>query len=73
MNAAEKISKQVMELPPYLLPELESYIEFLRQNKNVRRKKNRFKQNWAGALKEFNSQYTALELQKKALEWRSEY
>ena len=27
---------------------------------------------WAGALKEYRDQYTALELQKKALEWRGD-
>jgi hypothetical protein len=29
-------------------------------------------QTWAGGLKEFRNQYTSLELQKKALEWRGD-
>jgi len=30
------------------------------------------RQDWAGALKEYRDQYTALDLQKKALEWRGD-
>lgn len=29
-------------------------------------------QNWAGGLSDYSSQYTSLELQKKALEWRGD-
>jgi len=29
------------------------------------------RQDWAGALKAYRNRYTALELQEKALEWRS--
>lgn len=38
----------------------------------AKRKKGRKKlrQDWAGALREYKNQYTSLELQKKALEWR---
>jgi hypothetical protein len=36
-------------------------------------KKSKFlRQDWAGALKDLREQYTSLELQKKALEWRDD-
>jgi hypothetical protein len=34
------------------------------------KKKKRLSQNWANSLSDYRSQYTSLELQKKALEWR---
>lgn len=40
------------------------------QKSPEKRKGKKLSQNWAGALKEYRSQYTSLELQKKALEWR---
>jgi hypothetical protein len=36
------------------------------------KKKSKLRQNWAGALKEYKGQYTSLELQKKALDWRGD-
>jgi hypothetical protein len=30
------------------------------------------RQNWAGALRDLKKEYTSLDLQKKALEWRGE-
>ncbi len=39
----------------------------------VEGKKSKFlRQDWAGALKDLRDQYTSLELQKKALEWRDD-
>ncbi|MDQ1355264.1 MAG: hypothetical protein QG657_5574 [Acidobacteriota bacterium] len=35
-----------------------------------KKKKKKLSQNWANSLSDFRSQYTSLELQKKALEWR---
>jgi hypothetical protein len=32
----------------------------------------KLRQNWAGGLSDYGSQYTSLELQKKALEWRGD-
>ena len=42
-------------------------VEKSRRKKSIRK----LRQNWAGALREYREQYTSLELQKKALEWRS--
>jgi hypothetical protein len=37
-----------------------------------KKKKTKLSQNWAGALSDYRNQYTAIELQKKALEWRGD-
>ena len=37
-----------------------------------KKKSKKLSQDWANALEDYREQYTALELQKKALEWRGE-
>ena len=39
-------------------------------SKKDSKRKRKPKLDWIGGLKEFRDQYTALELEKKALEWR---
>ena len=63
--------RQAAELPADLQREVSDFIEFLAH----RRKSKagyRLRQDWAGAMKEYRDQYTALELQKKTLEWRGD-
>lgn len=38
----------------------------------ARPKRRKLRLSWAGGLRQFRDQYTALDLQKKALEWRGE-
>lgn len=66
-NVAESIKK----LPPDLQREVEEFVEFL-ASKQARKRGRKLRQDWAGALKEYRDQYTSLELQKKALEWRGD-
>jgi len=47
------------------------FVEFLLA-KEPQRKNRKLRQDWAGILRDYRQQYTALELQQKALEWRSE-
>jgi hypothetical protein len=35
-------------------------------------RRSKLQMNWAGGLSEFHGQFTSLELQKKALEWRGD-
>lgn len=68
----ERMSKDIRDLinklPPDLRGEVEDFIMFLLE----KRKKKRVKlsQNWAGKLRDYRDQYTSIELQKKAIEWR---
>ncbi|HSE82992.1 MAG TPA: DUF2281 domain-containing protein [Thermodesulfobacteriota bacterium] len=59
------------ELPPELQKEVEDFVQFLKE-KRGRKAGKKLRQDWAGALKDYREQYTSLELQKKALEWRGD-
>ena len=65
------IVKKFNQLPPDLRKEVVDFIDFLLTQKVSKRKK-KLKLDWAGGLKEYRDQYTALELQKKALDWWDE-
>jgi hypothetical protein len=68
MKTAEEI---IRELPPDIQQEVLDFAEFLMSKRNPP-KQQRMRLSWAGGLKEFRAQFTALELQKKALEWWDE-
>jgi len=64
--------KELLEqLPPELEDEVRDFIEFLLEKKAEKRGR-KLHQDWAGALRDYRDQYTSLELQKKALEWRGD-
>lgn len=65
------IEELIKELPPELQKEVEDFALFLLETR-VRRSRTKLRQDWAGALREYRDQYTSLELQKKALEWRGD-
>jgi len=67
----EELKDLIETLPPDLKKEVEDFVKFLLE-KRAKRRGNRLSQDWAGALKEFRNQFTSLELQKKAIEWREE-
>ena len=59
------------QLPPELQEEVKEFAEFLLE-KRAKKFGRKLRQDWAGALKEYREQYTSLDLQKKALEWRGD-
>jgi hypothetical protein len=63
------IVEKIRELPPELQEEVIHFIDFLRTKKSSKRKKQPNLE-WIGGLKAYRDQYTALELQKKASDWR---
>ncbi|MBM4285432.1 MAG: DUF2281 domain-containing protein [Deltaproteobacteria bacterium] len=67
----EGLEKLIQELPPELRQEVEDFIHFL-LSKRVRQEGRRLRQDWGGALREYRGQYSALDLEKKALEWRGD-
>jgi len=56
---------------PDLQQEVADFVEFLLQKRGQKVAKP-LRQDWAGALKEYRDQYTALDLQKGALEWQGD-
>ena len=67
----KRIEKMIEELSPELQKEVEDFVQFLKE-KRGRKAGRKLRQDWAGALKDYRDQYTSLELQKKALEWRGD-
>ena len=63
-NIVEKFD----QLPSDLQEKVIKYIDSLLTQKELRKKK-KLKLDWIGGLKEYRDQYTALELQKAAVEW----
>jgi hypothetical protein len=59
------------QLPPELQQEGADFAQFLVE-KQTRKHGRKLRQDWAGALSDYRDQYTSLELQKKALEWRDD-
>ena len=68
MSAIERIMK---DLPPDLQQEVEDFAAFVRERRK-RKHGRKLRQDWAGGLRAYRGQYTSLELQKKALEWRGD-
>ncbi len=66
------------KLPLSAQQEVLDFIEFISKkymgNKETNKKKSvktqKFKFEWEGAISEYNKQYTSVELQHKASEWR---
>ena len=67
----QTLKELIEQLPPELQEEVRDFVEFL-LNKKVRKRRRKLRQDWAGALRKYRGQYTSLELQKKALEWRGD-
>jgi hypothetical protein len=65
----ESIAQKIQNLPPDLQDQANDFIEFL-INKKKRKARKTPKLDWVGGLRQFKNQYSALELQKKALDWR---
>ena len=67
----KSIDERIKNFPPALRKEVEEFVNSLLR---TRKKKNgkKLRQDWAGALRDYRAQYTSLELQKKALEWRGD-
>jgi len=72
MSATTKtLQELVQELPPDMRAEVRDFVEFLlaKRGRGVTRT---LRQDWAGALRDYREQYTALELQRQALAWRGD-
>jgi len=67
----QSLKEVIEQLPPELQQEVRDFAEFLLE-KRAKKAGRKLRQDWAGALREYRDQYTSLELQKKALEWRGD-
>lgn len=67
----DRLEKLLKDLPSDLHQEVEDFVQFL-LSKRFKTKGRKLRQDWAGALEDYRQQFTSLELQKKALEWRGD-
>ncbi len=68
---SKPLEELVKELPSDIKSEVRDFAEFLLA-KRTKKAPKKLRQDWAGGLSDLSGQYTAIELQKKALEWREE-
>jgi len=66
----ESLDELVQELPPDEQQEVRDFALLLLNRRG--RPGRRLRLPWARGLREYRDQYTALELQRKALEWRGD-
>lgn len=65
------LEELVQELPPDMRAEVREFVLFL-LTKRDHRAGGILRQDWAGALRESREQYTSLELERQALDWRGD-
>ncbi len=63
--------QKIDALPPGLQQQVEDFVDYLRSKRPLSRP-GTLRQDWGGGLSDLRDDYTALELQKKALEWRGD-
>lgn len=66
----QTLNELFKSLPPTSQAEVINFAEYLAK-KRKRKVPRKLRQSWAGALAEYREQYTSSELQKLALEWRT--
>jgi len=67
----ENIEEKIKLLPANLQKEVIDFIDFLlAKHCQIHQGKKKLSFDWIGGLKEYRSQYTAVDLQKKASQWR---
>lgn len=71
MNVMADIEELVRELSPEHQREALDFVTYLLQ-KQKRKQSKPLRQTWAGALRRYRDTYTALDLQKESLSWRTE-
>ncbi len=69
--AARSLEELIQELPPDLRAEVSDFVEFLLA-KRARAGQRRLRQDWAEALKGISPPVSAVDLQHRASEWRTE-
>jgi hypothetical protein len=70
---AQDIDEKIKKLPPYLIDEVADYIDFLLSKHGLRqstRPSETFTFAWEGSLSKLKGQFSSVELQHKATEWR---
>ena len=70
--AARSLEELIQELPPDLRAEVSDFVEFLLAKHARASGRRRLRQDWAEALKGVDPSLSAVDLQHRATEWRSD-
>jgi hypothetical protein len=70
-KVVKPLEELVQELPPDLRAEVRDFVEFLLAKREPAKGRT-LRQSWAGALRDYREQYTSLDLQHMASEWRGD-
>jgi len=65
------LEEMIRELSPEAQRQVADYVRRLSESTQSTPKR-KLDQRWAGALRRYRGQYTSLQLQQKALEWRGD-
>ena len=67
----KQINKKIKKIPPHLLPEVMDYIDYL-VNKygSFPKSGETFNFIWEGGLSDISKEYTSVDLQHQAMDWR---
>ena len=68
---ATTLERKIEMLPPELQSEVMDFVDFL-NTKKTKKKTKTPKLDWMGGLKEYREQYTSVELEDKASNWRDQ-
>ena len=65
------LEEMIRDLSPDAQRQVAKFVRHLAESAKSAPKR-KLDQRWAGALKKYRDQYTSLQLQRKALEWRGD-
>jgi hypothetical protein len=65
------LEEMIRSLPPEAQRQVAEFVKHLAEAPKPPPKR-KLDQRWAGALRKYRDQYTSLQLQRKALEWRGD-
>ncbi len=67
-----QIEQKIKQLPGFLIPEIVDYLDFLlHKYSRPTQKAKTFTFDWEGGLANLSDQFNSVELQHKAMDWRS--
>lgn len=71
MMYARQLEANMQKLPPHLISSVVDYVEFLvGKYAETKPRRKKFKFDWEGELSGLAEEFSSVELQHKALEWR---
>ena len=70
-TVTKSLEELINELPPDMHIEVRDFIEFL-LTKREQRSESALRQDWAGALREHRQEYSSLDLERRAMDWRGD-